>query len=537
MPGSPSRPRLTSSETIRAILTTRGLSLAQVSRESRIRFAGRPLFHIAPNFYDALRHASFSPSLHQLYALSVLTAYRLEDWLQLFGFSLDDPARFQACWRHYRTVELDARISDRQAVVPWFEERYPVVLGTGLTSLSHWLSGRAFEPIDSLSSKIDPSFRYLQIGSRDAYAFPDLLPGSIVRIDSRVPAQQLLGREYAGSILAIEQSRGVLCSTFQAVGSSRIVLCPRQLPYAPIELELGTEAKILGVVDLEIRRIDSLEAPAVTKADGRVWKPEPLKPSPAQAPVGDRLRQARIRSGMSFREASHRTEHVARILRHPAYFCSPGALSDLEARNLFPRHVHKLISLSAIYCISIEELMQVAGLPLADAGKEPMPSDWKAFSVGRVPNRPAEHSSAFLRAVEDQLGEIPLFLRNVLPELIGLPNLSVRDLFWAGSTSNVFHPYLRDSAFLAINRKSKTPAPSLTAPVWAQPLYVLELRDGNRLCAACSLQNGTLIVRPCTSRARDILRFRNQLDAEVLGKVIAIARRVGARVKSRPVPG
>src|SRR5579859_2030897 len=85
-------------DAIRPILAARGLSLADISRLSRVRFDGKRLFRIPPNFYEALRRASFSPSLHQLFALSVLTGYRLADWLGIFGISFDDIARFQAAW-------------------------------------------------------------------------------------------------------------------------------------------------------------------------------------------------------------------------------------------------------------------------------------------------------------------------------------------------------------------------------------------------------------------------------------------------------
>ena len=88
------------------------------------------------------------------------------------------------------------------------------------------------------------------------------------------------------------------------------------------------------------------------------------------------------------------------------------------------------------------------------------------------------------------------------------------------------HPYLRGAAFLAVNRRNKTPAPVLSSPVWAQPLYVLQLRNGQRLCAACALQDGTLVVRPCTTVSGDLLWLRNRVDAEVLGQVVAIVRRL-----------
>lgn len=511
-------------DAVRSILAARGLSLADISRLSRVRFAGR-LFRIPPNFYEALRRASFSPSLHQLFALSVLTGYRFADWLGIFGLSFDDIARFQAAWPRYQTAELDARVYNPSAYIPWYQEARHVLFGAGLTPLSQWLSGKAVRRLDSLTSTHDASFRYLKIGSRDAYAFPDLLPGSIVRIDGRVPAEQLLAEGHAEHILAIEHNRGIVCSRLRAVGHGRIVLCSRQLPYAPVELQLGTEAKILGVVDLEIRPLGSNEAPEVSASSVRVWTPGAIKPSRSSDRVGDWIRRVRIRCGLSFREASERTREIAKILGHPNYFCAPSALSDIEARDLFPRHVHKLISLSAVYCVSIADVAALGGLRAGDAGQEAMPDEWKPTSHG-LTRSVVVRPSNFLEAVQGKIEEVPYFLRHALPSMVGLPNLSVRDLFWAGATADLLHPYLRDSLFLAINRQNKTPAPSLSSPVWAQPLYVLETRDGNRSCAACSLQNGMLMVRPCTTTSRRLLRLRNRIDAEVIGRVVAIARRV-----------
>jgi len=528
MPAPLAKSRSNLPDVIRPILAARGLSLADISRQSRVRFAGKRLFRIPPNFYDALRRASFSPSLHQLFALSVLTGYRLADWLCVFGLSFDDVAGFQAAWPRYQTAELDARVYDPSACIPWFQEAKPVLFGAGLTPLSQWLSGKAVRRLDSLTSAFDPSFRYLKIGSRDAYAFPDLLPGSIVRVDGRLPTEQLLAEEHAERILAVEHNRGIVCSRLRPVGHGRIVLCSRQLPYAPVELQLGTEARILGIVDLEIRPLVSLETPEVSASAARVWMPGAIKPSRSSERIGDWIRRVRIRCGLSFREASERTREIARILGHPNYFCAASALSDVEARDLLPRHIHKLISLSAVYCVPIADVAGLAGLRLEDAGQEAMPDEWKPASHGLA--RPvAVRSSHFLEAVQDKIEEVPYFLRDALPSIVGLPNLSVRDLFWAGATGDLIHPYLRDSAFLAINRQSKTPAPSLSSPIWAQPLYVLETRDGNRSCAACSLQNGMLLVRPCTTTSRRLLKLRNRIDAEVLGKVVAIVRRVNPK--------
>jgi hypothetical protein len=399
-----------------------------------------------------------------------------------------------------------------------------------MTPLSYWLSGETIRPLDSLPNKSSRSFRYLKIGSRDAYAFPDLLPGSIVRVDTRIPADQLLAQDNAGRILAIEHGLGVLCGRVRPLGHGRVVLCSRQLPYAPVELQLGTEAAVLGYVDMEIRQVGSRETPEVQASWSRRWTRRAIRLTAPIANVRDLARRARIRSGLSFRAASERTAEIARVLQQPNYFCAPGALSDLEARDRLPRHIHKLISLSAVYCISIADMMDLAGLRLEDAGQEAMPAEWTRRFCPETADT-IYGPSPFLRAVEDALEEIPFFLRKALPSILGLPSLSVRDLFWAGATAEQVHPYLKGAAFLAINRKSKTPAPSLASPMWAQPLYVLELRDGKRLCAACSLQEGTLVVRSCTTASGDLLRLRHRADVEVLGKVMAIVRRLEAREK------
>jgi len=162
------------------------------------------------------------------------------------------------------------------------------------------------------------------------------------------------------------------------------------------------------------------------------------------------------------------------------------------------------------------------------AGQEAMPNEWKQTSRGQAVTR-GHAPSQFLEAVENKIEEVPYFLRDALPAIVGLPSLSVRDLYCAGATGNLIHPYLRDSVLIALNRKSKTPVMSLSSPVWAQPLYVLEMRNGAHLCGSCSLQNGTLFFRPCTSTSRSLLRLRNRIDAEVLGKVVLIVRREKGR--------
>jgi len=508
------------------MLSYRGLSLAEVSRQSRARFPRSRAFRVPENFYDALRHASFTPSLQQLYALSVVTGYRLADWLALFEISFDDASAFQASLPSKRTTELDPRLYDPEAGVAWYEESRMTTLGTTLTPLSHWLSGAVNRTIDSLATKAGSFFHYVKIGSQDAYAFPDLLPGSIARVDRRLPASQLLAEERAGRILAVQHGGTLVCARVRRGRQGRIVLCSRHLPYAPAEWTVGTEARILGHVDMEIRRVVSHGSPEVPASSS-----EAISDAAVPEGFGELLRWARLRAGLSFREVSERTAEMARALRNPHYFCAPSALSDLETAQLPPRHVHKLISLSGVYGVAIQDLADRSGCRLDNAGQDPMPVRYRN-DPDREPPAGNDHPSSFLNAVEAELEEVPFFLRNALPLLLGTSTVSLRDLFWAGLTSDLLHPYLKGAVFLAVDGRSTIPVSSLSAPAWAQPLYVLEFRDGTRFCAPCRLENRTLVVHRCTEALTEILRLRYPAEVEVLGKVTLIARRLSARLKN-----
>src|ERR1700731_285763 len=65
---------------IRGILLRKNLTLYKVSTLTQARYPREPRYHIPRNFYFQLRSAAWSPSLHQLFALSRVSGYRLVDW-------------------------------------------------------------------------------------------------------------------------------------------------------------------------------------------------------------------------------------------------------------------------------------------------------------------------------------------------------------------------------------------------------------------------------------------------------------------------
>jgi len=457
--------------------------------------------------------------------LSVLSGYRLVDWFRIFGFSLDHVPRFQASFPSLRTVELDARVYHPDAPVPWFQDLTKADLSVPLVPLSRWLTPGAARRFDSFRGVMSPKFRYVKIGSQDAFAFPELLPGSIVRVNSMPNAREQMpfGKSAAETLFLVEHSGGLTCSRVQRLGPKRLVLCSGHLPYAPVELELGTQATVPGVVDVEIRPLGKFEKPMVPARLGRFWTAAPLARPALERHAGECIRRARKRSGLSFREASDRTRTIARELGDSRYFCAAGALSDCETRRLPPRHIHKLISICAVYFADAAGLLEASGASLDAGGQLAMPPE---FLDGFASVLSDSNSSHFLEEMEQRFEQLPYFLRNAVPSLFGLPDLSLRDVFWAGDNQNFIHPYLAGTVFLIVDRKQKTPRPSLSCPKWAQPLFVLQQRDGGYLFGFCSLENSTLILRPGVAGLPKLLRLRNHVDAEVVGKVVGIVRRL-----------
>jgi len=371
---------------------------------------------------------------------------------------------------------------------------------------------------------------YVKIGREDALAFPDLLPGSIVRVNPEV-SEEMLSEEDGkalGRIFLIEHSKGLYCCRLRWQGKNRIIPLSSHLPYARIELHIPSEVRILGVVDMEIRRFSDTEQPAVLGDPTRGWRSE--RGDQQERGLGGLLRRARRRAALSFREASAMSRKIADSLGDERYFAASGSLSDYEARDTPPRHIHKVLTLCLLYGVQFSEFLNAAGIAIEELGRDEIPARFMSGSdrVGTGGGTPEiQIRNPTLDSLLARFVELPFFLRKYLEPLSGMKKLSLRDFFWIGTDVAALHPYLKGGLLLIINRHKKKVIPLRSMPLWRQPLYVLETRTGGYLCACCSLENGVLIAHPYLTDFQPSLQFRNRHDAEVVGQVFAIARRLG----------
>jgi hypothetical protein len=226
---------------------------------------------------------------------------------------------------------------------------------------------------------------------------------------------------------------------------------------------------------------------------------------------------------------------LAQELGDQRYFTAIGSLSDYESAEALPRHIHKVVTLCTLYSIGFWHLLKASGLALDKLGQGAISEDltegthWAASSRRNDQAPPGTTGGSFLSIFMDRFEEIPLFLRNALPELCGMSRLAMRDVFWVGEIGQEFHVPLRGAAFLVVNQRMKTPFVSGSEAEWKQPVYLLARRDGSYFCGRFALAGNTTVLHSLSARPSSPKPHESGGDSEVVGQIVTVLRRIAAR--------
>jgi hypothetical protein len=509
---------------IESILAGKKLTLHRVSKLSESRYGRASEYFVPHNFYYELGRGAFTPSIFQLVALSRISGYRLADWLKIFGFDVEDIARFQVLLPAKRTVLIDSSLADPETRVRWLRDKKQQGEAPRMGPLSQLLEFHGAQRIGSLGGR----FMYAKIGGEDALAFPDLLPSSIVGFDPEASFDSRSSSHELGSrLFLVEHSKGYFCCRLRRTSAHRIVPISEKLPFGQVELEVPDEVKILGAASLEIRPLVNPRQPEVPADLARRWTPRPL---PHTRGLGQLLHSGRERLKISLQAASALSCRVADALGDIRYFISPSSLCDCEAGNAPPRHFHKVVSLCVIYGLRFATFLEGIGISTVGLGKEPMPEEFLArgspLPADETRNDCGPTNAGFLGQLFGTIAEVPFFLRNSLSALSGIAEPSLEDFFWIGGETNPLHPVLKNGIIAMVNRRKKRPIHYRSRPLWEQPIYVLLLRGGSYLCACCSLEDHNLVLHPYPQHIHGALQLRDQRDAEVVGQIVAVMRKL-----------
>lgn len=243
--------------------------------------------------------------------------------------------------------------------------------------------------------------------------------------------------------------------------------------------------------------------------------------------AGQKLKRARERLGLTYREVEEASQRIAKARGSDEYTLALSRLADIENRQVVPS-LFRLYTLSAIYRIEITELLEwygpdVRNLP-ADAamirhsqthrvgfqtaiGEADLP-----IAIDPVIN--FEETQFFSRFVQ-QWGKIPLLLLN---------HMDVRHNTYGfiGTADNSMDPILAPGSLVVIDQSRRRVASSGWNSERDRPIYFLEHRDGY-LCGWCTMSGKqlTVIFHPSSSRAPMVFDHPDEID--VIGQVTHVA--------------
>jgi hypothetical protein len=513
----------------RAILASKQLTVYSLMKKTRQLYGSSSEYFIPHNFSHYIISRVVSPHICQVVALSRLTGYRLADWMEFFGFAPDMVSSWQLRLHSDQTTLLPSEVYDKNALVPFLgtplraEELDRTVPLSRIAKYSTALTARK---VESLTSR---RFLYARIGKQDALGFPDLVPESIMRID---PRRTTVETEFpAGTsrpLYLVEVPGSLTCCHVQRAGGDRILLAPHRLEFERLEFRLGREAEILGTANAEIRPVPGLRSP-ITTDHRKALRIVSTRPAPGpDSTLGELLRHSRERIGVNLRKIHEMSRQLALDLNDDRYQLSTSALWEMETNNVLPRHIEKILSVCILYCLDLFRYLRAARIPVDEAGQEPMPSQHRSTKSSPVFSS-HDHASPNLTLaghLAQLIEEIPLFLRHGFPFQFGEQTITARELYWVGQRERIFHPLLNGALVIAVDA-SKTGEPSGRiewTESWERPIYLIMRRDEKYLCGFCAFKDNVVTLVPHPDCPVEPMHFVNGQDAEILGRVTAVAR-------------
>lgn len=251
--------------------------------------------------------------------------------------------------------------------------------------------------------------------------------------------------------------------------------------------------------------------------------------------AGQRLKRARERLSLKYRDVEVYSQKIADRYRNSEYGISISRLSDFENRGALP-NIYKLYSLCAIYRLEMSEVMRWFGvdpslMPSDAAGIMSERTHLVGFGregMSRVMSGEIQvplsldpgldlQRTTFLSRFIQSWGVLPLMLVSAYePKSYQYALIGAEDWF--------MFPVLQPGSLVLIDDTQKKVAEEGWTTEYDRPIYLLEHREG-WLCAWCDVREDRLIALPHPSGLESPLVFSNAGEVEVVGQVVGVANR------------
>ncbi len=244
--------------------------------------------------------------------------------------------------------------------------------------------------------------------------------------------------------------------------------------------------------------------------------------------AGQRLRRARERLNLKFRDVELFSQQIAERHGNPEFVVLISRLSDIENQGTLPS-IYRLYSLCCIYRLDLNEVLGWYGVPVeaiaADVG---LIHVQKTHAVNLSQENIAEayvpialdpgidlRRTFFLSEVVQRWGKLPL-------ALVGGVDVRRFRYGFVGTEDWSMHPTIPPGALLVIDESRRKIQTSGWTSQSERPIYFLEHRDGH-YCRWCSLRDGMMSLIPDPASDAQVLNFKYPGEIDVIGQVVGLA--------------
>ena len=254
---------------------------------------------------------------------------------------------------------------------------------------------------------------------------------------------------------------------------------------------------------------------------------------------GRQLRRVRERLRLKYRDVEEASQEIARHRDNQEFSIGLSRLADIENKGTLPS-LYRLYSLCVIYGLKFETVLTWYGIDLGnlsgDAAKLPS-RETRAIDFATpeglvVPNLPIEMDHGldltktfYMSPHFRRWGKLPL-------AILGSLDLRHHRYAFIGVDDWFMYPILPPGSFIQIDETKKRIAAEDSVYGQERPIYFVEHRGGY-LCGWCTQKNGMLIVQPHSESNLELETFRFPGDADIIGQVIGVAKRLDLAKRRR----
>src|SRR6266853_4080326 len=248
--------------------------------------------------------------------------------------------------------------------------------------------------------------------------------------------------------------------------------------------------------------------------------------------AGEQLKMLRGRLGMTTRQVERLSQQVADTKNNPEFYISHAWLTNIEPGEFTPS-IFKLYTLSAVYRYKFGDLLAFFGLRLDEMTKDilsiRLPTTHligKAAELeGDGLNVPALISPEFQL---EKTSLVPRLIENwakIPVSMVSHLNFGKALYGYIGLEDLTLYPLLRPGSFVEIDSRQNKIKPVEWLSGFGRLIYFVELRDAY-VCSWCELDGNQLTVIPHPQSKQEIRRFHYRTEAEIVGRVTAVAMRL-----------